>query len=214
MAALGQAKTLGGVGALLALIGPFLGTPGAIIAIVGYVLVLIAVKNVSEIFQDQAIFNHMLIAVILLAVGLVSLAAIVLGAFYSFIGLGGFSFTPGSPPPASLFQFITTIIIGAVIAWVFFLIASIFLKKSYDTIGARLNIGTFHTTGLLFLIGAALVIVFGIGLIIVFIAEILQIVAFFSIPEQMPMGPQPMPGQMGVPPPPPSGTMLSENQQS
>jgi len=29
-----------------------------------------------------------------------------------------------------------------------------------------------------------------IGLIIDFIAEILQIVAFFSIPEQMPMGPQ------------------------
>ncbi|MBO0887771.1 DUF996 domain-containing protein [Candidatus Bathyarchaeota archaeon] len=207
MAALGQAKTLGGVGALLALIGPFLQIPGAIIAIVGYVLILIAVKNVSEVFQDQSIFNNMLIAVVLIAVGLVSLAAIVLGSFYSFIGLGGFSFTPGSAPPASFFQFITTIIIGVVIAWVFFLVASIFLKKSYDTIGARLNIGTFHTTGLLFLIGAALVIVFGIGLIIVFIAEILQIVAFFSIPEQMPMGPQPMPGQMGVPPPPPaSGT--------
>ncbi len=64
----------------------------------------------------------------------------------------------------------------------------------------RLNIGMFHTTGLLYLIGAALTILF-IGLVIVFIAEILQIVAFFSIPEQMPMGPQPMPGQIGAPAP-------------
>ena len=70
----------------------------------------------------------------------------------------------------------------------------------------KLNVGTFHTTGLLYLIGAALTIIF-VGLVIVFIAEILQIVAFFSIPEQMPMGPQPMPGQMGTPPPP--GAMQS-----
>ena len=65
----------------------------------------------------------------------------------------------------------------------------------------KLNVGMFHTTGLLYLIGAELTIIF-VGLVTVFIAEILQIVAFFSISEQMPMGPQPMPGQMGTPPPP------------
>ncbi len=84
------------------------------------------------------------------------------------------------------------------------MIASIFLKRSYDNIGTRLNIGMFHTTGLLYLIGAATLII-GVGFIIAIVAAILQIVAFFSIPEQMPMGPQPMPGQMGTPHP--SGTM-------
>ena len=133
-------------------------------------------------------------------IGLVALIVIVLSAFYSFIGFRNFSFMPGTAPPVGFVAFVTSIIIGAVIAWVFFLIASIFLKRSYETIGTRLGIGTFHTTGLLYLIGAALSII-GIGLIIVFIAEILQIVAFFSIPEQMPMGPQPMPRQMGPPPP-------------
>ena len=78
------------------------------------------------------------------------------------------------------------------------------MKRSYDTIGTRLNIGMFHTTGLLYLIGAATFIL-GVGILIIIVAEILQIVAFFSIPEQMAMGPQPMPGQMGTPPP--SGTM-------
>jgi len=140
--------------------------------------------------------------VILAIVGFVAFFVAVVGAIYSFIGLGGFSsFTPGMAPPAGFVALITSIMIGAVIAWVFFLVGSIFLKRSYDTVGARLNVGMFHTTGLLYLIGAALTIIF-IGLIIVFIAEILQIVAFFSIPEQM--GPQPMRGQMGTPPPSPA----------
>src|SRR6266516_1106214 len=172
MASLGQAKSLGGVGAILVLIGGFVGAPGGVLAIVGLILVLIAVKYIADVLADQTVFNNMIIAVVLSIIGFVA--------------------------------FVTSTIIGAVIAWVFFLIASIFLKKSYETIGTRLGIGTFHTTGLLYLIGAALSII-GIGLIIVFIAEILQIVAFFSIPEQMPMGPQPMPGRMGPPP----ATMLT-----
>jgi uncharacterized membrane protein len=205
MASLGQAKSLGGVGAILVLIGGFFGAPGAILAIVGLILVLVAVKYVSEVLADQTIFNNMIIAVVLSIIGLVALVVIVLSAFYSFIGFRSFSFMPGAAAPVGLVAFITSIIIGAVIAWIFFLIASIFLRRSYETIGTRLNVGTFHTTGLLYLIGAALSII-GIGLIIVFVAEILQIVAFFSLPEQMPMGPQPMPGQMGPPP----ATMLTE----
>ena len=204
MASLGQAKSLGGVGAILVLIGGFVGAPGGVLAIVGLILVLIAVKYIADVLADQTIFNNMLIAVVLSIIGLVALIVIVLSAFYSFIGFRNFSFMPGTAPPVGFVAFVTSIIIGAVIAWVFFLIASIFLKRSYETIGTRLSIGTFHTTGLLYLIGAALSII-GIGLIIVFIAEILQIVAFFSIPEQMPMGPQPMPGRMGPPP----ATMLT-----
>jgi len=200
MASLGQAKSLGGVGAILVLIGGFVGAPGGVLAIVGLILVLIAVKYIADVLADQTVFNNMIIAVVLSIIGLVALIVIVLSAFYSFIGFRNFSFMPGTAPPVGFVAFVTSIIIGAVIAWVFFLIASIFLKRSYETIGTRLGIGTFHTTGLLYLIGAALSII-GIGLIIVFIAEILQIVAFFSIPEQMPMGPQPMPRQMGPPPP-------------
>ncbi len=175
-----------------------MGAPGGVLAIVGLILVLIAVKYVADVLADQTIFNNMIIAVVLSIIGLVALIVIVLSAFYSFIGFRNFSFMPGTAPPVGFVAFVTSIIIGAVVAWVF-LIASIFLKRSYQTIGTRLGIGTVHTTGLLYLIGVALSII-GIGLIIVFIAEILQIVAFFSIPEQMPTGPQPMPGQMGPPP--------------
>ena len=205
MATLGQAKSLGGVGAILVLIGIFLGAPGGILAIIGLILVLVAVKYVADILGDQTIFNNMTIAVVLSIVGIVALIAIVVSAFYSFIGFGSFSFMPGTSPPLGFVAFLTSIIIGVVIAWVFFLIASIFLKRSYDNIGTRLNIGMFHTTGLLYLIGAATLII-GVGFIIAIVAAILQVVAFFSIPEHMgAMGPQPMPGQLSVPPP--SGKM-------
>ncbi len=157
------------------LIAGFIPSAGFVVAIIGFILILIAVKYVSDALNDRTIFNNMTIAVILAIVGFVAFFVAVVGAIYSFIGLGGFSsFTPGNPPSTNFIALITSIIIGAVIAWVFFLVGSIFLKRSYDTVATRLNIGMFHTTGLLYLIGAALTIVFGIGLIIVFIAEILQ----------------------------------------
>ncbi len=187
------------------LIAGFIPSAGFVVAIIGFILILIAVKYVSDVLTDRTIFNNMIIAVILAIVGFVAFFVAVVGAIYSFVGLGGFSsFMPGTVPSAGFIALITSVIIGWVIAWVFFLVGSIFLKRSYDSVAMKLNVGMFHTTGLLYLIGAALTIIF-VGLIIVFIAEILQIVAFFSIPEQMPMGPQPMPGQMGTPPS--SGTM-------
>ncbi len=67
------------------------------------------------------------------------------------------------------------------------IISAIFLRKSYEKIATHLNVNMFRTAALLYLIGAALVIVFGLGFILLFVAQILLIVAFFSIPDQMPM---------------------------
>jgi uncharacterized membrane protein len=61
----------------------------------------------------------------------------------------------------------------------------------------------FQTTGLLYLIGAALTIIL-VGFLILLIAEILQIVAFFSIPEQLPPS---MPPQQTWGPPSPLAPM-------
>ncbi len=206
MASLGQAKTLGGVGSILVLLSP-IPYAGAVLAIVGFIMILIAVKYIADVLGDQKIFNNMIISVVLAIIGIVVGVVVVLSAVYSLIGLGRYTYTPGTTTtlPTGFSAVIVSIIAGLVVIWIFYLVASIFLKRSYDTIATRLNIGMFHTTGLLYLIGAATAIIF-VGFIIVFIAEILQIVSFFSLPEQMPMGPQPMPGQMGPPP----ATMLTD----
>src|SRR4029077_2870384 len=69
--------------------------------------------------------------------------------------------------------------------WVFTIISAIFLKRSYEKIAQRLNVSAFATAGLLYLIGAALTIVF-IGFLIILIALIFQVVAYFSIQDRPP----------------------------
>src|SRR5207249_6788947 len=91
MASLGQAKSLGGVGSILVLIAGFIPSAGFVIAIIGFILILIAVKYVSDAFADRTIFNNMIIAVILAILGFVDFFVAVLGAIYSFVGIGGFS---------------------------------------------------------------------------------------------------------------------------
>lgn len=198
MASLSQAKTLGGVGSILVLLGA-IPNVGFVLAIVGFILILVAVKNVSESLADPAIFNDMIIAVLLAIVGLVVFGIIVVAAIFSFLNPGTIgAITPGTVPPGFLGA-IGLLIAGLIVVWVFYLVSAIFIRRSYDKIGTRLNVSMFHTTGLLYLIGAALTIVF-VGLLIVLIAEILQIVAFFSIPEQLPRS---MPPQQAWGPPQP-----------
>ncbi len=189
MGTLAQAKTLGGVGAILILLS-LIPSVGAVLGIVGFILVLVAVKYISESLGDKSIFKNMIIAVILAIVGIVVGAVVVFASIFKFIGLGNLSglfmgseFFPSTIPPGDILGFIASIVIGLVAVWIFYLISAVFLRKSYNSIAAKLNIGMFKTTALLYLIGAALSIVL-VGFILIFIAEILQIVAFFSIPEK------------------------------
>jgi uncharacterized membrane protein len=110
--------------------------------------------------------------------------------------------TPGTTNiPTGFWAAIGIFILAGVILWVCILISTVFLKRSYDAIALKLKVDLFRTTGLLFLIGAATLIVL-VGFVILFIAAILQIVAFFSIPEQVPS--QMPPQQTWGPPTPPA----------
>jgi len=169
MSKLGDAKTLGGIGSILLLI------PG--ISIVGYILVLIAGKYVSDDLGDKSIFDNLLYAVI---AGIIGVAA---GAFIFFTGAIFGILTLGFGAILGLFG-------GLLIAWLFLIISSIFIRRSFDTMATRLNVGSFRTAGLLYFIGAILTIIL-IGFVILLVAYILQIVAFFSIPETaQPVQPQ------------------------
>ncbi len=183
MASLSQAKTLGGVGAILALLFWVPAHVGIVLLVVGLVLMLFAVKNIADIVGDQAIFSNMMYSVILAIIGPIIATVVLLAAAASFF---------------SAFSFV---VLAGVILWVCILVSTVFVKRSYDTIATKLRVDMFRTTGLLFLIGAATLIVL-VGFVILFIAAILQIVAFFSIPEQLPS--QAPPQQVWGPPTPPA----------
>tara|TARA_B100000315_G_scaffold251640_1_gene286823 strand:- start:101 stop:784 length:684 start_codon:yes stop_codon:yes gene_type:complete len=194
MSTLGQAKVLGGVGSILGLLG-FTPYAGPVLSIVGFVLLLVAINSISNAVGDRSIFNNMIIATVLGIVGLVVGALTVFGSILGLVGLTSFNWnlmgsqpwdaTPISGDFGDIAGFIFAIILGLVIIWIFVLISSVFLRKSYDSISDKLNVKMFRTAALLYLIGAALTIVL-VGFIIIFVAKILMIVAFFSMPDEVP----------------------------
>src|SRR5438093_2747981 len=158
MGSLSSAKTLGGVGGILVFF-PF-------VSLVGWILILLATKEISETVQDKSIFDDALLAAITAIIGAVVFVAFIV------------TFVLGFPRFLLFFG-----ILGAF--WVFTVISAIFLKRSYEKISQRLNVSAFATTGLLYLIGAALTIVF-VGFLILLVALIFQVVAYFSIQDRPP----------------------------
>jgi len=164
---------------------------GWLLSIIGFILVLVAVKYVSDVSQNKSIFNDMLISTVLAIVGVGVGVLVVLSTVLPAIRTlfpGGVPPNPGILPSGNIFSLLGGVLAGLAVIWVFLTISAFFLRRSYGKIAAYLNVGMFNTTALLYLIGAALTIVI-VGFIILFVAEILQIIAFFSIPEQPPMPP-------------------------
>ena len=79
-------------------------------------------------------------------------------------------------------KFFIGLFLALAVYWVFGVIGAIYYKKSYDAISHHTKVDLFSTTALIYLIGMATVIVF-VGFIVVFVAKVLEIVAFFSLPE-------------------------------
>lgn len=179
-----QAKTLGGVGAILVLLSA-VPTVGAILGIIGFVMILVAVKYIADDLGDRKIFGDMMKAVAVAIFGIAIGSIVVVGTILSAFQNGYFTtnFVPSSTvTTAQWITFGTEIGLGLLGAWVFFLVSAIFLRRSYTVIGSKLNVKMFHTAGTFYLIGAAAAIV-GVGFLLIFVAEILTLVAFFSIPE-------------------------------
>ncbi len=191
MASLSQAKTLGGVGSILALLG-IVPSAGPVLSIAGLIMTLLAVKYISDILGDKRIFKNMIISVILAIGGIIVLVAFVFAAIARFIGIGNLfgAAQSASPtiPPSDIISLIAGLAIGLLAAWVLVIVSAVFLRMSYKSVAARLNVGLFSTAALLYLIGAALTIIL-IGFVLIFVAQILLVVAFFSLPDTPPMPP-------------------------
>jgi len=163
MGKLSDARMLGGIGSILQII-PF-------ISVVGYILTLIAVKYVSDEVQDSSIFSDMLYAVITGIVGFI------VGAGVLFFGAITSMFTAGIGAVTGVITFLA-------LAWIVLIVSAIFVRRAFDKMAAKLNVGTFRTAGMLYFVGALLTIVL-VGFLIIFIAFIVQVVAFFSIQDTM-----------------------------
>jgi len=191
---------LGGIGSILTLLLFVPDYVGSVLVIVGWILILVAVKDISEAVQDKSIYNNALISAILAIIGAVTFAVIVAAAIFAIIGLGTFPTMAGSTPPSGFFGILAAALVGLAVVWVIGIVGSYFLYKSFKGISAKIPVGLFGTGALLYFIGSILTIIL-VGFFLIFIAQILFAIAFFSIPDRLQPGPtmQPNMGTSGDP---------------
>jgi uncharacterized membrane protein len=195
MAKLGQAKILGGIGALLSLL-TVVPTVGMIIGLVGLILVFIAVKYIAEETKDHSIFQNYLMNFIFNIIAIGAVVGIMIMAFGVSGGMSWVNAIQGQNITDfnSFWNSFGTMFVGCalalLVAWVILIIGALYLRKSYNSIAEHTKVDLFKTTGLVNLIGAATLIII-IGAFIIIIARILEIVSYFSLPENLPQAPTP-----------------------
>ena len=175
-------KTLAGEGAILLLLSlvPY---AGWILGIIGIILLLRGVKELSNYYQDEEIYKNTLTGVkfyiiALVAVG-VAIAAITVG-----VGLAtGFEFTTGFVPTVGFGVGLVTFFAGLVAAFVFYVLAASHLRRTFNTLAQKSGEASFTTAGNLLWWGAILTIVL-VGLVLIFIAWIFATIGFFTMKAQ------------------------------
>jgi uncharacterized membrane protein len=189
-------KMLGGIGSILIAIGWVLGwVPGMgvllIVGLAGLVLWLISLYQLSNMFKKSDIFRKALIGFILQIVGLV-MAGVFGGAVGGILGpeiLGAALSSPGGYGIETklVFELVSAIvlIIGFIVAYPFNVIASYFYKRAYEILALATAQNLFKTAGLLIFIGAITAILFGLGLLLMFVGYIVLAVAFFTTPNEV-----------------------------
>jgi uncharacterized membrane protein len=218
-ATLRQAKAMGGVGSILVLLSPLIllavfippltffadAILGIIIAsgiagLIGSILILVAIKKISDAVNDREIFKNVLMAVIIPWVAIGVVLAVGLGIVMhagptiakvdgNYLAEGGYSGTNVALPPLPTFLDLPIITLMMLLGtWAALIASAWFLKRGYERIAVRTGTKTFRTVGRLYFYGALLVIVL-IGAVLAFVAVILQIKAFFSLPESPPAQP-------------------------
>lgn len=182
-------KTIGGIGALLMLIGSFV----PFLSIVGIILLLVGLKQLADHYNEDGIFQNALYGLIFGIIGIVALAIVVLSLLFGISIMGAYD--PFAAMPMG-FAFLGGIIIALIVAFIFWILTAIFYKRSFDLLSQKSGEGMFGTAGLLLLIGAILTIIV-IGLLIMLVAWLLLTIAFFSIKT-------PTTQPSSTPPPPPA----------
>lgn len=199
-------KTLGGVGALLMVISPFLVSGFTLlVGLVGLILVLIAVKGLSDHYKEASIFNNSLYGVILSIVGgVVFVAALFVTALSFFTNVLGIELSAAWSDPTAfskidwteaivfdnLMAHVAALVGSLAILFIFVAVAATFYRKSLTTLAEKTGVGLFGTAGLLLLVGAVLTII-AIGFLLIWVALILLTAAFFQIRAE-PTQPPPM----------------------
>lgn len=161
------AKYMGGIGSIILFVQA--------VGLIGAIMVFIAIRKISDVTGKREIFFNYLKSFIFWILSIFILTIVYLVSFIVFNSKNsGFNLSH-STGSIFIFSFL-------LIPYFSFIIATFFKKKSFIVIGKELKIKAFEQAGNLSFIGA-ISSIFLVGFIILFIAWIYEIIAFFSIDE-------------------------------
>ena len=182
-----SSKMLAAVGALLLFLSfvPVLG-------IIGIILLFIGLKGLSDYYRDPSIYGHALKGLIFGIIGIVAVSALSI-SFFGIFAVA--SMATAGDFFAAIGGLILSIVI-LIIAFVFYLLMAMNLRRAFNTLAERSGEHLFQTAGTLLWVGAILTII-AVGLILVWIAFLILAIAFFSM--KLPSA------TYAAPPPPPAG---------
>ncbi len=174
-----SSKTLAGEASILLLLS-IIPYAGWVLGIIGIILLLRAMKELSNYYQDEKIYQNTLTGVkfyvIALIAAAVTISAIVVGVGFAtgFTFANNFIFTLGFG--VSLAAFLA----GIVIAFVFYVLAASHLRRTFDTLAQKSGEASFTTAGTLLWWGAIFSIIV-VGLLLILIAWIFATIGFFGM---------------------------------
>jgi len=172
-------RTLAAEGSILILLGlvPYVGW---ILGIIGVVLFLRGMKELSNYYQDERLYQNSwtgvkFYIVALIAAG-VAIVAITIGVWTA----TGFTFTADFVPNVAFGVGVAAFLAGIVTAFVFYVLATSHLRRAFNALAEKTGESYFTTAGILLWWGAILTIVV-VGLLLILVAWIYATIGLFSM---------------------------------
>jgi len=170
-------KMLGGIGSILILLS-WVPRIGIFLSIVGFVLWLISMYQLSNILRKPSIFQKVLIGFILNIAGIV-----IAFAFGLMTGVSLFASVRGET--GAILGLGLGVVVAIIVGYAIVIASSYFYKEAYEILAQATAHNLFKIGGLLMFIGAITIILFGLGLLLGIVSSIVLAVAFFTAPNEV-----------------------------
>ena len=171
-------KMLGGISYILMLLNWMPGIIGILSSLVGFVLWLISMYQLSNILRKPSIFKKVLIFFIL------GIAGSVIALAFGLMALIPLLVSPKDEAGAILGLGLG-VVFAIVVAYAIIVVAFYFYKQAYEILASATTQNLFKIAGLLMFIGAIAIILFGLGGLLIFVGYIVLAVAFFTAPNEV-----------------------------
>jgi len=170
-------KMLGGIGYILMMLS-WMPRIGIFLALVGFVLWLISMYQLSDVLRKPSIFQKVLIGFILGIVGVV-----IALAFGLMTGVSLFASVRGET--GAILGLGLGVASAILVAYAALVVSFYFYKEAYEILAQAIAHNLFKIGGLLLFIGAITTILFGLGLLLMIVGYIVLAVAFFTAPNEV-----------------------------